>query len=110
MTLRRRVAWLCIVAGGIAAAGFLALGLPGAVVLEAALRLLPLFTGNTLGPDQAWPAAIGISLLGPFALVPAYLAMMRLTPSRWLRVLATAAITLVADVAGSVAGLLLAVG
>ena len=63
-----------------------------------------MFTTHQLGADQVWPAAIGISVVGPFALVPAYL--MALCPAHrhhagcaWL---GTLALTLLADVLGSV--------
>ncbi len=107
--LQRQVVTACIVASLIALAGLLALGLPGALVLEAATPLAHMVSARELGPDQAWPAAIGISVVGPFALVPAYLALSRLTPSRWVRTLGTVALTLLADVLASVVGLLLAV-
>ena len=77
-------------------------------MLEAATPVARLFTTHQLGADQAWPAAIGISVVGPFALVPAYLVLARLTASRWVRVAATLALTLLADVLCSVVGLLLA--
>ena len=107
-TLRRQVVTACIAAGLVALAGLLALGLPGALVLEAATPVAGLFTRHELAPDQVWPAAIGISVVGPFALVPAYLMLARLTASRWLRVAGTLALTLLADVLCSVVGLVLA--
>lgn len=73
------------------------------------MPLVHLFTSRELGADQAWPTAIGISVVGPFALVPAYLAMAGVTPSRSARLLGTMAITLVADTLGSVVAVLLAV-
>ncbi len=99
-----------IAAGLVALAGLLAFGLPGALVLEAATPLARLFTTHQLDADQAWPAAIGISAVGPFALVPAYLVLARLTASHWVRVAGTLALTLLADVLGSVLDLLLAAG
>ena len=108
-TLRRRLLWPCIVAGLIAIAGLLALGLPGVLVLEAAMPVVHLITSCDLGSDQAWPIAIGISIVGPFALVPAYLAMAGVTPSRSARLLGTMAISFVADMLGSVVAVLLAV-
>ncbi len=107
-TLRQLLFWPCVVAGLIAVAGLLALGLPGALVLESALPMVHLLTSRELGPDQAWPVAIGISILGPFALVPAYLVMARVTPSRSARLLGTTAITFVAEMLGSVVAVLLA--
>ncbi len=47
-TLRRRLLWPCIVAGLIAIAGLLALGLPGALVLEAAMPVVHLLTSLEL--------------------------------------------------------------
>ena len=49
----------------------------------------------------------GISIVGPFALVPAYLAMAGVTPSRSARLLGTMAITFVADMLGTRRGTLL---
>ena len=106
--LRRQMVKAGIAAGLVALAGLLALGLPGALVLEAATPVARLFTTHQLGADQVWPAAIGISVAGPFALVPAYLMLARLTASRWVRVVGTLALTLLADVLCSVVGLLLA--
>ena len=107
-TLRRQMVKAGIAAGLVASAGLLALGLPGALVLEAATPVARLFTTYQLGADQAWPAAIGISAVGPFALVPAYLLLARLNASRWVRVVGMLALTLLADVLCSVVGLLLA--
>ena len=53
ITLRRRLLRPCIAAGLISVAGLLALGLPGALVLEAAMPVAHLLTPHELGPDQA---------------------------------------------------------
>ena len=108
ITLRRRLLPPCIVASLIAVAGLLALGLPGALVLEAAMPVVHLLTSRELGPDQAWPTAIGTSIVGPFALIPAYLAITGVTSSRSARLLGTMALTLVADILGCVVAVLLA--
>ncbi len=90
----------------LAVAGLVSLGLPGAIVLEAATSLARMFGAPGLGGDQAWPAALGISLLGPFALIPAYLGASRASTSRPIRILLTIAITLVIELASSVVCLL----
>ncbi len=69
------------------------------MVLEAATGLAGVFGAAGLKGDQAWPAALGISLLGPFALIPADLAASRVTTSRPIRILLTIATTLVIDLA-----------
>ena len=101
--------WPCVIAVLIAVAGFVALGFPGLLVLGAAVPVSGLFTPNELGPDQVWPTAIGISVVGPFALVPSYFAMTWLTSSRLARGLGTAAGTLLVNLLATVAGIVLAV-
>ncbi len=69
---------LCFVAAGLAAAGLLLLGLPGAFMLMIAEPLAKLFSTSLIGGDQYWPAAIMLTIIGPFALPPSYLAASRL--------------------------------
>ncbi len=106
---RPRLIRPCIAAGLVAAGGVLALGLPGAVILQAAMPLVGLVTPHELGPDQVWPAALGISLMGPFAGVPVYVAVANRVRSRWPRVLVTIALTLVAVILASAVGIALSV-
>ena len=57
--------------------GLLTAGLPGGVVLQAAESLAGIASSAQLSSDQAWPAALAISLLGPFSLIPAHLILRR---------------------------------
>ncbi len=97
----KRLVKLTLVAVVLAVTGLVSLGLPGAIVLEAATGLARVFGAAGPGSDQVWPAALGISLLGPFALIPADFGASRLTTSRPIRILLTIAITLVIDLASS---------
>ena len=77
--------------------GFVLLGLPGALLMEAAKPLMVRLFGPGaahLG-DRAWPAAILISLGWPLAIAPAWLGLARLGVSAPLRWAATAGICLV---------------
>jgi hypothetical protein len=72
--------------------GFVLLGLPGGAFLES---LEPIMQGMGRGPisgDGAWPAAIMMSLVWPFALGPAYLAARRVQLSNGQRGLVALAV------------------
>jgi hypothetical protein len=86
---------LLVVAGVLALAGMVLLGLPGAFWLALAAPLAGLLTGRVAEADAAWPLAIIISLLWPWALPLAYLAAARLARGG-RRVIATLAGTAVA--------------
>ena len=102
--IRLRVCLLAIV---LAVAGFLTLGLPGIPILYVAALLTKSLGAAELGGDQVWPAVLAISVIGPFALVPADLFGARLATSRWVRVSSTIAVALVIDVLATGVGLLL---
>jgi hypothetical protein len=77
--------WPLIVTGGCMLLGFLLLGLPGALFMEAAHPLLLRLNGQGIRGmgDRAWPTAILISLGWPLAITPAWLWMKSLTDSGW---------------------------
>ena len=90
----------------VAVGGLLLLGIPGAAVLEVAMAVVRRVSDLRLKPDQAWPAAIMVSGVGPFALVPGSFAAARMVGGRWPRVLLTAALGFAIAVVGTVAWLL----
>ena len=104
---RRQVIRLCLLATILAIAGFLLLGMPGIPILYTAAFLTEPLGAAMLGGDQVWPAVLAISVIGPFALLPADWLGARLATSRWVRVPSTIAITLAMDVAATSIGLLL---
>ena len=95
---------------GLAAAGFVTLGLPGILVLEAAIVLLAPVSPAQLGGDQFWPAALGISLIGPFAALPVDHLVQRLHLGQWRRIALTACATVLLLVLATAAGIMLAAG
>ncbi|MBP0444201.1 hypothetical protein J8J14_05365 [Roseomonas sp. SSH11] len=78
------------VAGLLALAGLLLLGLPGAFWLALASPLAGLLTSQQAPPDSAWPMAILVALIWPWGLPLAYLAALPLARG-WRRGLATLA-------------------
>ncbi len=104
---RKRLIWTTLAAVVLSALGFITLGLPGFGILAAATALAGLLGAPELGGDQVWPAALAMSMLGPFVLVPIYLGIARMVASRRDRILLTAAVTLAVDVILCCAGLLL---
>jgi hypothetical protein len=51
-------------------AGFLLLGIPGALLMEIAAPIAGLITPKRLPADSAWPMAIIVSLVWPWFLLP----------------------------------------
>jgi uncharacterized BrkB/YihY/UPF0761 family membrane protein len=87
--------------------GLLTAGLPGGVVLQAAESLAGIASSAQLSSDQAWPAALAISFLGPFALIPAHLILRRAYLPSWQHAVIASAVALAVILACSVAGILL---
>ena len=74
---RRTNLIVLLISVALAIFGLLTAGLPGGVVLQAAESLAGIASSAQLSSDQAWPAALAISLLAPFALIPAHLILRR---------------------------------
>lgn len=96
-----------LIAVGIAVLGFILLGLPGILILEAATVFAGLVSTVRLGGDEFWPAALTISALGPFTLVPAHLVLRRACLRRWPHAVLTAALALTLTFVASVVGIVL---
>ena len=105
--MRRRLIRLGLLAVLLAVLGFFALGMPGVPILYTAMFLMKLVGVAELGGDQVWPAVLGISMLEPFALIPADLIAARAAKSRSVRISLAIIITLAIDVAATCVGLLL---
>ena len=71
-----RFSWrsLFILVGILEVLGVVLLGLPGAAFLESLEPVMQRAGRGPISADGAWPAAIVMSLVWPFALAPAYLA------------------------------------
>ena len=110
LLVRRRFIQLCWLSAAIAVVSCLLLGLPGAVVLEAAGWVVGRFSAVRLGGDQVWPAALGISLVGPFAVPPVYLGVAALVSGAGLRVLLTVGFGVAVVVAVTAVGIVVAGG
>ena len=110
LTRSARMVVLFLVSLGLAMAGLLVVGLPGAVVLWAAAPLAGWFSPARLGGDQVWPAALAISALGPFALLPADVVSRRAKLGRGAAVLLTTGLALLINVAVSAVGIVLGAG
>ncbi len=105
--MRRQLIRLCLLAIILAVAGFLLLGMPGIPILYVAVLLTKPLGAAELGGDQFWPAILGISIVGPFAIIPGDLLGARLATSRWAHVVSTTAVALVINVVATSIGLFL---
>ena len=111
-TAQPRTRWtrtvvVLLISLGLAMVGLLTLGLPGAIVLQAAIPFAEGLFSARLGGDQVWPAALAISALGPFALLPADLVSRRTRWTRGATLLLTAVLALLVNVVVTVAGIVL---
>lgn len=106
--MRRPIVAKILVAAGLVMAGFMALGLPGFLVIEAAMVLVGSVSAAQLGGDQVWPAALMISLLGPFVLLPVDVVVRPLGLRRRNRVLLTGLAVIVVVVVATAVGIVVA--
>ena len=96
-----------LISAVLAIIGLVLVGLPGAVVLQAAMILTGLVSSARLGGDQVWPAALTVSAFGPFVLVAAHLVLRRTHLVLWLRALLSMVLSLAVTLVASVVGIVL---
>lgn len=100
---RKTALILLAVAVLMAVGNFLLLGLPGGVLLMAAMPLGHLFAATLIEGDAVWPAAILLGLVAPFTVPGCYLVAARLRLQGTWRWVATGALATLACVTLAVA-------